>query len=471
MSTLSYLLTDNIADPRKEGLPCFAMTYGNANNQFSLRVFNSQFQVMLPPYGNVDYTTTSSYRYGMAMDPFYMYSWSDSTDPESVLGTESAGGGSNWYQSMHQNDQYPSAMYADISSLGYRTGVNFLGSSTTGNSKPGSGRYLINQVLPEGVRPRRFFSIESNTMWESSSMTQLLGNVDRYDFSALRPTGFTARASCIGAAGYNEKTKQLVIVFGDSGGASTATVLVFTGNVDLNSCSSLQQFFTGATVKAFDISITYDATNLNDKTVVVGDNGKVVIGYRVGGNLYGAIFDVNAATPTATALNAVSGTTSYGLNSGPEYYTKMQLSWDGKWAFIYQPYYYYGCGVCGYIVSTEDPTRYFTYLDTSSSGGGAVMPNNTSRFVVFNGSNTDSAGVYANVIDLTNTSRTGSAATTIATSGGNVAAIANGGAVNAGFQNLHMHGGFYSTCYPRIFTVNWWPINGKWTYEGAIRNA
>lgn len=471
MSTLSYLLTDNISDPRKEGLPCFAMSYGNANNLFSLRVFNSQLQVMLPPYGNVDYTTTSSYRHGMAMDPYYMYSWNDSSDPESILSTEAASTSSPWYQSLHQNDQYPSAMWADVSSYGYRTGVNFAGGSTYQNSKSSGGKFLINQVLPEGCRPRRFFGIDGNVMWESSSMMMLFGDVDRYDFSALRPAGFQSRTYCIGAAGYNEKTKRLVIVYSDSSGANTVTVVVFTGNVDLNSCSSLQQFFTGASVRAFDVALDYNNQSAYDKTVVVGDNGIVFVGYRFGNGMYARSFDVTAATPTSTALNAVSGTTSYGLPSGDNYYTKMQLTWDGKWAFVYQPYYYYGCGVVGYVVSTEDPTRYFTYLNTSSSGGGAILPNMESRFVYFNGVNTDSSGVYGNIIDLSNTSRTGSAATTIMTAHGGLASIANGGAISAGLANFHMHGGYYSTCYPRFFTVNWWPINGKWTYEGAIRNA
>jgi hypothetical protein len=122
----------------------------------------------------------------------------------------------------------------------------------------------------------------------------------------------------------------------------------------------------------------------------------------------------------------------------------------------------------GYVISTEDPRRYFTFTFTDTSGGGAVMPIGESKFMQFVGTNTNGEGVPCRLIDLSNTSTQGTAATTIATHAG-VAAINNGGAINTTSKSISMHGGYYSTCYPRFFTINWWPINGKFNYEGAVR--
>jgi hypothetical protein len=146
----------------------------------------------------------------------------------------------------------------------------------------------------------------------------------------------------------------------------------------------------------------------------------------------------------------------------------MQTTWDGKWAIIYQPYYYYGCGACAYVVSIEDPTVYFTYLNTGTSGGGAIMPWKDGSFVHFVGVNTDSAGVQMNLITLNKTGRTGAGAQTVATNGGETS-VAIGGAIPQTATNYGLHGGYYSTCYPRFYTVNWWPINGKFSYEGTVR--
>lgn len=462
MSNLSTLLTDNITDPRKEGWPCFAVGYGTGNNIWSHRVINSMGEVIGSAFSTIA-STTVAYKTGMLADPVLSYTASDFNDTESQFSAESWAFGSNYTQSLHNNDQYPIHAIADTSTKGHRSGVQ----PANNQGKTAFGQRLINQVLPEGVRPRRYFTLNGNTFGEAANLTNLTAPIDSVDLSTYRPSGFTSFTTAIGTAGYNEKTKTLVAVF--SSGTTTATqVIKWTSTVDLNSCTSLLQFFTNATATGFNVTFAGSSTDsYSDKTVVVGDNGTAFVGYRSGSNnLVG--LTINLTTGVATATSAVSGTTSYGVSQGSYYYTKMQTTWDGKWAMIYQPYYYYGGGACAYVVSIEDPTVYFTYLNTATSGGGAILPWKDSSFIHFIGINTDSAGINTNTITLSKTARTGTGAKIVATATGEVS-VAIGGAIPANAISLGLHGGYYSTCYPRFYTVNWWPIDGKFSYEGTVR--
>lgn len=409
--------------------------------------------------------STTSYRWGMFGDAMYEYN-GDMTDGGGNFSSESWGSG-NFYSSLHQHDQYPSGMDLDCSSMGYLTGHSYH-SYTLG--KPSYGMYLISHVMPPGVRPRRFFIISGNLMYEAPSMYMLHVQKDSVNLDTYRASGFKSRTQAYGAAGYNERTRTLVVTHGDS--TNTLDVNVFTNpTVDLNSCAKLSDFFATATVKGFTISRTYNSENAYDRRVIVGDNGAVVVGMRNGSDLQGVVFNYNDTTPTAVALTTVGGTTSYGVGSGSYYYTKVQLSWDGKWALIYQPYYYYGCGFCAYIISTEDPTRYFGWRSTSTGGGGMLTPMGQSGFAYLNGSNTDSNGIAVNTISLKNTGRTGTGATVYASSSsyGATTAVSNGEIIVSQLSFMSVHGGYYSTSYPRFLTVNWWPINGKRTYEGAVK--
>jgi len=464
MSNLSFFLTDNITDPRSEGLPCFGIGYGTGNTIQSFRVFNSDFNVINNPYTGI-LNTNTSYRHGMALDQFYMYSLSDFVDTEAQLSTQ-ASTSADWFQSLHQNDQYPMAMWTDCSPLGYRRGVNLNRGSFATIGKFKQGIFLISQVLPAGVRPRRYFSINQTVMYESFSLNSLNGTDDRLDIQSYRPAGANTNADCQGAAGYNERTKTLVVTFGTT---STSTQInVFKSTVDLNSCEKLADFFDNATATGFTITRgNYQATdNRYSRTVTVGDNDFVFMSYRSGNNQHADLIDLTAQT--STVLTTVNGTTSYGPAQGPEYYVKTQSTWDSVWETQFSPYSQYGNGAMGYVISTEDPRRYFTFTFTDTSGGGAVMPIGESKFMQFVGTNTNGEGVPCRLIDLSNTSTQGTAATTIATHAG-VAAINNGGAINTTSKSISMHGGYYSTCYPRFFTINWWPINGKFNYEGAVR--
>ena len=90
------------------------------------------------------------------------------------------------------------------------------------------------------------------------------------------------------------------------------------------------------------------------------------------------------------------------------------------------------------------------------------MPIGKSGFNLMDQRNTDSQSCRINTYDFGNTDRTynESSATTYshANAPGNTA-IANGGAMNPTLNGRNnLHGGYGSTCYPKYFTINHWPI-------------
>ena len=79
---------------------------------------------------------------------------------------------------------------------------------------------------------------------------------------------------------------------------------------------------------------------------------------------------------------AGSTTTSYGANSGHQYYTKFQTTWDGTWGMIYSPYYYYGCGINAFCMSLENPRK---FININSVKNGFVKIRRASSFVIKHG--------------------------------------------------------------------------------------
>lgn len=466
MSTLSQITKRNVVDPRKEGLPCFGIwaNDGNGNTHASFRVLNSEFQIISPPYGSTT-TSTASYRFGMSGDASYGYSSdlnsyfnTSSTLSSNVLNTTAANA------SLHCHDQFPMGMFTDCNASGYMSGHTTSGTNYLMNS----AHFLIDQILPEGVRPRRFWCMNGNSFYEAQSLQSLAQPISAIDLSTKRTLNGSTEGT--GSACYNENIKTLVTTHGNATGA--LQVNVFKSTVDLNSVVDVATFFNNATITSCTITITYEAQSRYDRCIVLGDSGNFVIGYRNGNNLNGAFVNIsNIASPVVTTLNAVAGTTSYGQSQGSQYLTRLQTTWDGKWACIFQPYYYYGCGICAYVVSIEDPSRYFTILQTDTSYGGALMPINKSQFAYFLPINTDGEGLNVAIFDFTNTARTGTSTTVAGTlyDQSKVATYANGAALNSTTYPFAVHGGYYSTCYPQITTINYWPLNGHTNYAGAYR--
>jgi len=468
MAKLSTIVAGAV-DPRIEGYPLFNMYGGDFNSQGATSLnLDSQFQVVSAPWGAVA-TTTVTQQYGMMGDPMFAYSnpGADAGVTNSVMTTQTLSHYGSFTQSLHQNDQYPQALFGSVSATGAQRFNQFISGAGT---KGVLGGKLVNHVMPEGMRPRRNFSMHHNTFYESPGLTRLDTIIDSF---ALNTKSISRTKTVgIGSVGYNENTKTLVTIHSANSTACTATKFVST--VNLNTCASLAEFFAAATVTEFEITMqTADGQNYSDKVVVVGDNGWVGISYRNSNSLYASTYDLSGGNGAVVHFTSVNGTTSYGVSQGAAYYTKMNLTWDGKWAAAYTPYYYYGCGMLCHIFSTEDPRRCVHALQTSASGGGAMLPIGKSGFVWLNGSNTDSAAVTHCSWDFGLTNRTSHTSSTVYTHSSlgitsTLPGIANNANLSAS-QNFKtgITGIHYSTSYPRFMTVNYWPTNGRITYEGG----
>ena len=452
MTTLSSMLGK--VDSRKEGLPMFGIGYGDFNQNFTLRVIDSNYNIQGSPWSAMTHTTNA---YGQGMNGDAMWGYGGASSPDmghfgiGELSSQASGSYNYWLGSCHQHDQYPMGMYVDVSPDGMMNGQTF---HTQGMAKMGRGRYLINQILPEGCRPRRYFHLQGNSFGEMTNLGQMRYAKDQVEIGSYRDN--TTHSTASGSAGYNEKTKTLVTLHYSS---SSVTVNRFVSTVDLNHCKNLAEFFDNATVTS-GTGTRQGTSNVGDTVVVVGDNGYVAAQYRHGNDQYADLIAPDNSY-TQGWYQTVSGTTSYGTDQGAEYYNKMQLTWDGKWAAAYSAYYYYGCGMCAYFFSTEDPRRYTT-VNYNHNNGTVLMPIGKSAFNLMDQRNTDSASCYINTYDFGNTDRAyneGAATTYSHTNSPGNTAISNGGTLNPTLnQRNNLHGGYGTTCYPKYFTINHWPI-------------
>jgi hypothetical protein len=147
-----------------------------------------------------------------------------------------------------------------------------------------------------------------------------------------------------------------------------------------------------------------------------------------------------------TNFTSVACTTSYGIEQGNSYGMRHQVTWDNKWVAAFAPYYYYGSGISGHVVNTDDPTTYYRLSYTSSACGVSIIPIRASGFAYsFHESNSDSSqGLNVGLMDFSNVG--------FQTTG----AIANGGAVSLSTSRYWIDTGYTSTNYPCLMPVENW---------------
>jgi hypothetical protein len=470
---LTQLTQQAAVDPRREGLPTFALFGGDMNQKFFHKVVGSDMQVIGTPWGAIG-NTTSSYTAGVMADPMFSYSASDFGTLNGNLSSEGFGFNAGWVQSLHQNDQYPAAYFGSTSASGMQGWNCFHDAASLKSHK---GYTLINQVMPEGMRPRRFFGMIADAFVEYASLTQMSSNIDAVNLANYKGTRTLTVGN--GTAGYNERTQTLVTIHSDNS-TGNCVVTKFKSTVNLNLCKNLKEFFDNATRTEYTAAMeVWGGDNYSDKVVIVGDNDWIGVSYRNGNNHYYNAFDLTSAVQGSAAPfiygTFIANTTSYGVSQGVHYYTKMQLTWDANWAAAFTPYYYYGCGASIFFASTKDPRRHFRAQNTNTSSGGMLTPIGRSKFALFLGINTDSASVSHITWDFAKTDTGNYSADTKYMHSGlafnSVAdqVIANGSLLySSNAANSGVAGFFYSTCYPNFQTVNFWNREGAYTYEGAL---
>jgi hypothetical protein len=159
-----------------------------------------------------------------------------------------------------------------------------------------------------------------------------------------------------------------------------------------------------------------------------------------------ATINANNTLTLNTTFTTVSCTTSYGQEQGTHYGMKHQVTWSNKWVACYAPYYYYGCGIAGFAINVDDPTKHYRISYTSSTCGVTLLPVRSDGFVYsFNQANNDSgAGMSIGLFDFSNDGFQPNSA------------IAFGSALTMNTVNGVIDTGYTSTNYSCLATVENW---------------
>ena len=483
MSNLSTLLAGatTATDPRKEGLPLFGLFGQNSdqNHHLNYRIFDSNFKQVNTPWGAVCNTTTN-YRFGMLGDASHAYWGSDHSTNigHANLTTEGWTSWTAWNKSIYQIDQYPHAQYYTSSRNGAISWHSYHNISSSFECQ--NGWTKLNMVLPEGIRPRRIFC---NRRFSLREMSGLHGtaNFDHYDYT---PHLLKTDQTYATGTGYNEKMKMLVMVHsGDEGANTSKTIHIFRSKKDLNACTKIKEFFDDLISTEY-FTDTWTNQSVKDWCVVVGNNGWVGFGLKQGNskrycafdcNVKGVGIDITGASRRYLDWQTFSGstTTSYGAWSRHQYYTKFQTTWDGTWGMIYSPYYYYGPGINAFAMSLENPRKFISLSQTHTDYPNPYIAWGRTGFHGGCSHNTDSTTwrTFAFAFDPSDSDHEedtrvymgGSSNDTVipnsnSHAGGTYTNKTGVCSLSECYTNLH--GGYYSTCYPGMFGINWWGTYG-----------
>jgi len=480
MTTLSTLFGGGDsaagADPLQEGLPCVAVYGGGFNDYFDMRVHRVHSGELIgAPWGAVT-NSTANYYHGMVNYQMFGYN-SDFGNLEGQLSSEGYGSHQNFTQSLFQNDHYPYAFYGSTSPEG-RMGFH----SFHGNDWYRKYYRRINVISSKGRRPRRQFNL-NNYNFSETNFNSAYGLKSNVNLNTLyfSPAGISPDSSTsYGSACYNQNTKTMAIYYADSSGSDRGRIYMFRGTVDLMdeaTCPSVKTFFDSAAtvnyIKTDNVTNWgYDSMGYN-VNLMLGDNDFVFINARYNEYNSASIIDCRSTTNVTSAATPPysrrqeSNTTSYGPDQGMMYRARMQMSWDGEWAMMYSPYYYYGGGLSAYVVSVKDPRKMAYVNITVSTGGGTVVPSGRSGFKWLHGENTDSQPIQSWGIELADTGHDhtetfsysppnydySNTPTTVTNWTGTLSNT-------RGTYSFQYPGYYYSTSYPRFMSVSYWPVQG-----------
>lgn len=447
----------------KEGYPCFMMLGGNGNTYWSAKVYNSEFCVISEPWGDA-MDTTVAYKYGLRNDGMYGYQ-ADAGTLGAQFSTQLSSSYEHYTQSVHNTDQYPFSQSINCTPKGYWKGNSIY----AGFSKRFYNSHLINAVMTEGRRPRRFFCNEGRYFYEAQSIDNLSRTHKKFEFDMQSISDVTLASASFGNACYNMRTKRLAYV--NKLSSYNAHFIIMESTKCLFD-DGPEAFFENMTVTN-QFSNTSNITQFRNAdsdacAILLGDNNLIGLHYRYSNSAYYYVIDTSG---NQVVSDEAGGTTSYGNNQGREYCNKMQSTWDHEWALMYSAYHYYGNGLIGHSASTRDPSKYFEHIFGNSSGGGFAYPLGRSGFFFAIGDNHDNKGltvrswdfgVSKGYLDQANIP------VSIGTTAG-VQEIANGSAITPTAYQTGMTGWSQTTHYPRYTGCSYWPeINSSMTYPGEI---
>lgn len=189
-----------------------------------------------------------------------------------------------------------------------------------------------------------------------------------------------------GSADYNNVRKELVYLSYVSSGVFKITTL--SGfDLDANPSPKAAALAQGVTATTATLTIpNFDVNNSESQYglhPVVANNGSIYISVMFTSNnhrLYSVTRNGSTAI-TATLRQTLGVTTSYGREKGLTYGRRQITSQDNSAVFSFCPYYYYGVGCVGFMISRNNYYQNVSIADTDY--GYSIMPYKKNGFVIY----------------------------------------------------------------------------------------
>jgi len=501
--------TTSTDDPRKEGLPMFA-TWSMQDDNFrgiQCSTYTTDGMQTNNPWAYSVYSSPSAYKGGVINDKYFGH---QSDKPQWFRTSASIGSNSSSYLvgRTQDNCHWPSAHSINIGPTG-QFASNIVAST---NNRLEAHRYMTTQVLPEGVRPRIFLGSNNTKIFRSHSPAASarygVGGQELTWTSSEMVDAFPEIASRrystnYGMSGYNERTGYYVLFAKTSNGDVDMFKWKLQDRIT-DPKVDLKEAFLNAT--EFEYRQMDNAENLaTDEgyyrgAITIGDNGYCRwTRMRESSNIQTHLFHLDSSvasqfitsnspdstgetygSETSNRGHEMSLTTSYGIGQGSDHIgMQYQSTWDNQWHLHFCHYYYYGAGMMAYVVSTSDPRVCYRIENTNSTVGCSPIAAGRTGFIFSRDQNSDSSNHYWHNFNLQG------AAKTLDEISENTAAgktIPRGSIFT--YTNVNLTGdyqqipqtdqaglvpshGYYSTNYPRLLNVNWWPTkDGRMQFSG-----
>jgi hypothetical protein len=250
-----------------------------------------------------------------------------------------------------------------------------------------------------------------------------------------------------GGMSFNSNTNRVAFVK-TSGATTTFSIVYCDMTKDISEFDSIQDFVTEFEANKFTTSNTYStasssggASNYEYPNITLCDNGDIYVSHAIASvglstikipfvsNAYGVGSETIVAS--TTSVYSLAGSDGLGLQKN--------ISNDGRYAYSFCSYYYYGSGLLMHIIDTVT-SRVATIRITSTSYGYQPIPINKNNLFVNYSVNSD--GNVAHSVHKTDFE------TIFASS-----ALDNFLYTLPAFKTLEFDNGYYSTDYPYMVQI------------------
>lgn len=268
-------------------------------------------------------------------------------------------------------------------------------------------------------------------------------------FNGVGANGYSTNRS-YSLIGYNETTQMWVVGDLATSGASSLKVYKSVTPPTLantNNQTFWDQFNHGTAITVnFTMPTVSDTHDYQHYKLFPLDNGNIAMVYKYASNSinYRLFVGNNGVNSTSWTMNGsntstVSTTTSYHDSNFTIVDALIaQVSYDGKYVFVYTQYYYYQSGICGFVIRVSDgQVRRIQYTDSGYCESVVMIQAN--KMAMNRSINTDGgAGNYLYEYDFEYLFS---------------AYPTNDTDVTAVYNDARIDNPYTSTCYPMIWTT------------------